>query len=87
MKTHHKCKDGKKIAIKDMTTSHLQATIKILQKIAKEGIRLRDGGGSDGDYWYEETYLSEEQSLKYLGVKYYQDELNSRITIQKQQTK
>jgi hypothetical protein len=75
----HKCKDGKIVDIRGvskdypkMDDNHLINTIKYIQKRAKEGIRIREDGGSDADsFWYEEDFLIGKKALKHLHYKKY----------------
>ena len=58
----HKTKDGKKIKLADLETSHLENIIKWIERKSKEGLTVRMGGGLCAeDMWYdEETYYGEE---------------------------
>jgi len=56
----HRMKDGTEIAISDMTDSHLDNTISLIERRAKEGVKLSHGGGSEPvDFWYDEKTVIE----------------------------
>ncbi len=54
----HVTKDGVTIRIQDMGDTHLQNTIRLIERRAKEGLVVRSGGGyGPDDFWYEEEIL------------------------------
>jgi len=75
----HKTKDGKKINISDLETSHLQNIVNLIKRKSKEGLTIRMGGGYEAsDMWYdEETYYGRE-AKKQMNYKAYKDELKNR---------
>jgi hypothetical protein len=77
----HKTKDGKKIKLSDLETSHLENILKLIERKAKEGLIVRMGGGSCAeDMWYhEETYYGEEAKSQ-LNFLDYKDELQRRVS-------
>lgn len=78
----HITKDGKKIKLCDMTDSHLAATISLFERLAKEGVTVRIGGGGScaEDMWYDEYTLYGEEALERLGYANYVKERDRRIT-------
>jgi len=84
MRTHHITKDGRSIAIKDLTTKHLINIISRIKRLADSGIivKYRYGGhGSTADeMWYDETieHLKGEKVLKYYDYDVYANELKYR---------
>lgn len=52
MKKYHTTKDGKKMLISDMETSHLNAMIKFIERKAEDGLMLVSGSPGDGDVEY-----------------------------------
>lgn len=77
----HTTKDGKKIKLRDMTDSHLAATIRLFERRAKEGVTVRMGGGSCAeDIWYDEDTLYDDEALEQLGYSDYIKERNRRIS-------
>ncbi len=77
----HKTKDGKKIKLADLETSHLENILKCIERKAKEGFTVKMGGGSCAeDMWYdEETYYGEEAKNQ-LNFSDYKAELERRIS-------
>lgn len=81
MKTH-RSKDGTVLRLDQMEDSHLINTIKYFKRRAKEGITIRQGGGSCfEDIWYD-TYkeYGEEAEIR-LGLSYYIKEAKRRNLI------
>lgn len=62
MTKYHTTKDGIKIKIKDLETSHLLNIINLIEKMSKNGYTVIDGGGTCAeDMWFDsETYYGEE---------------------------
>lgn len=77
----HKTKDGKKIKLCDLETSHLENIIRWIERKAKEGLTVSIGGGSTAeDMWYEEdTYYGKEVKRK-LNFSDYKNELKRRVS-------
>ena len=78
---YHKTKDGRKIKLSDLETSHLENIIKWIERKAKEGLTVRMGGGSTAeDMWYdEETYYGED-AKRQLNFSDYKDEFERRVS-------
>ena len=77
--TTHITKTGKRIKLRDMTDSHLAATIKMLERRAKEGVIISVGGGGDGDdMFYDEYTIYGIEALDQLGYDDYTNELKRR---------
>lgn len=81
----HKCKDGRIVDIRGisneypkMDDQHLLNTINYIKKRAKEGIMIRQGGGSDTDFWYDEDILFGKEAKKHLNYKKYKKEAIKR---------
>ena len=76
----HTTKDGTKIKLRDMTDSHLDATIRLMERKASEGITVCMGGGSCPDeFWYDEERLYGEAALEHMGYADYVKERDRRI--------
>lgn len=76
---YHKDKYGNRTPIKDLKTDHLKNIIRLNERMAKEGITVREGGGScPDDYWYDEYELLGEEALEHLNHQAYVKELSSR---------
>ena len=77
----HTTKDGTKIKLCDMTDSHLAATIRLMERKAREGIVVIDGGGSGpDDFWYDEDLLHGNDALEHMGYYDYVAERDRRIS-------
>lgn len=77
----HRMRDGTHICVKDMTDSHLKATIRLLERKAIEGVVVRSGGGSCAeDFWYDEELLFGQDALDKLNFQAYIDEFKRRQT-------
>ena len=77
----HKTKDGRKIKLADLETSHLKNIIKWIERRAKEGLTVRMGGGSCAEeMWYEEEILYGEEAKSVLNYSDYKTELERRIS-------
>ena len=77
----HTTNDGAKIKLCDMTDSHLAATIRLMERKAREGIVVRDGGGSGpDDFWYDEDHLHGKDALEHMGYADYIKERDRRIS-------
>lgn len=82
----HKCKDGRIVDIRGisdkypkMDDQHLLNTINYIKRRAKEGVMVREGGGSDADsFWYDEDVLFGKEVKKYLQYKKYKKEAIKR---------
>jgi hypothetical protein len=78
----HKTKDGRKIKLEDLETSHLENILKWIERKAKEGLTVRMGGGSCAeDIWYDEDTYYGEKAKRQLNFYDYQSELNKRQAI------
>lgn len=77
----HITKNGDKIALSKLEDSHLQNIINLLQRKAKEGVKVRYGGGTTADdIWYDEDMLYGEEALKHLHYGEYVAEQKRRLT-------
>ena len=77
----HITKNGDKIALSKLEDSHLQNIINLLQRKAKEGVKVRYGGGTTADdIWYDEDMLYGEEALKKLHYYEYLAEQKRRRT-------
>jgi methylmalonyl-CoA mutase cobalamin-binding subunit len=78
---YHTTKSGKKILLSDLELSHLKNIIKLIEKKAKEGLKIIMGGGSiyEGDIWYDEETYYGEKCKNELGYYFYVKELKSRL--------
>lgn len=74
----HKTKDGQCIEISDMSDGHLINTCRLIMRKATEGICIREGCVSDGDFYYDEVTLYDGDALKEMGYEYYAAELEKR---------
>jgi len=74
----HVTRDGEKIPLNQLETSHLKNIIALQKRLAVEGVLYRDGGGSWPDFWYEEDELYGEEALKFMKHELYLKELESR---------
>jgi hypothetical protein len=78
----HTTKNGDQIALSKLEDSHLQNIINFLQRKAKEGVRVRHGGGTTADdIWYDEDMLYGEEALKHLHYGEYIAEQKRRPTM------
>jgi hypothetical protein len=76
----HKTKNGEKIKICDLETSHLKNIINLIERKSKEGITIRMGGGSTAeDMWYDEEEIYGEDVKIELNFYDYEKELKIRI--------
>jgi hypothetical protein len=75
----HTTKDGKRIKISDMETSHLENMVRFIEAKAKNGFVVTNGGGSCAeDIWMDvETYYGKDVK-KMLNYKSYKEELDKR---------
>ena len=77
----HVTKDGEKIKLCKMTDSHLDATIRLFERRAKEGITVRTGGSCAEDMFYDEDTLYGEDALEALEYDEYVKERDRRISV------
>jgi len=76
---YHITKDKQKIPIEKLETNHLINIIKLIEKKAKEGIKIQNGGGTTAeDMWYDEYKVYGQKVYALLNYKKYTDELNKR---------
>lgn len=79
MKKYHTTKDGKKMLISDMETSHLNAMVKFIERKAEEGVTMVYGsayGICNQDCDVEQIFGSD--VLDQFGYRSYLKELKSR---------
>jgi hypothetical protein len=76
---YHITRDGRKIKMCDLETSHLENIIKWIKRKSKEGLLLRMGGGATAeDMWYDEYVLFGKDAKEQLNYKQYKSELKRR---------
>lgn len=77
---YHKTKDGKKIKLSDLETSHLENIIKWIERKSVDGLTvIYSGGGFDAeDMWLDEETFFGEKAKKELNFYDYVLELNRR---------
>ena len=75
----HKTKNGEKIKLTDLKTTHLENIIKWIKRKAKEGITVRVGGGTTADNIRHDeiTYFGKE-AKRQLNFSDYKSELKRR---------
>ena len=67
------------IPYKKLELSHLQNIIKWIEKRAKDGWIVRNGGGTcPDDFWYDEEEISGDEVKEYFGYETLKEELNAR---------
>jgi len=77
----HETKDGRKIKLADLETSHLENILKWIERKAKEGLTVRMGGGSTAeDIWYDEETCYGEDAKRQLNFYDYEAELERRVS-------
>ncbi len=75
----HKDKNGNTTKINDLTTGHLKNIIRLIRRKAKEGVTIRDGGGSEpDDMWYTEETIRGDEVLRHMHHEMYAAELTKR---------
>ena len=77
----HRTKDGRKIKLANLETSHLENIIKWIERKSKEGLTVRMGGGSTAEdiWYYEKTYYGED-AKRQLNFSDYKAELERRVS-------
>lgn len=76
----HRTREGKRIPLSELETSHIEAIIRLHKRKAIEGAKIRQGGGSDPDsFWYEERTVYGDEALKALHHGKYVEELQRRL--------
>lgn len=79
MKGYHETADGKLIALKDLTDDHLDNIIAMIERKAKEGIKVFSGGGHDiEEMWAEIEELSGKEVFDHFGYEKYKKEKRRR---------
>lgn len=79
MKKYHITKDGRKIALTDLSDTHLNNIIAFIERKATTGITVLSGGGwSHEDYWFDEDEIVGDEVLKLFGYNAYIAERNRR---------
>ncbi len=76
----HKDKAGNLTAVEDLKDSHLWNIIKYIERKAKKGVYVFDGGGHDSeDIWYYEDTIYGEEALFVLDYEQYTQEWLKRF--------
>jgi hypothetical protein len=77
----HKTRDGEKIKLADLETSHLKNILNWIERKSKEGFTVRIGGGVGGeDIWYDEKTYYGEEAKRQLNFSDYKAELERRVS-------
>lgn len=80
----HKTKDGKLIDLKDLELDHLNNIINWIERKAKEGLFIKEGGGHDAEeMWYDEYTIYGQEVKNRFSYNSYKKELESRIGVEK----
>lgn len=80
----HTTRQGIKIPLDKMSNSHLLNTVALIQRRAKEGLTLREGGGTGPeDFWCAETNISGDDVLEHLHYDKYVAEARCRGILDK----
>lgn len=77
---YHETADGKLIKLKNLTDAHLANIIKMIERMAKEGVDIVFGGGH-GDYeemWADVEYLHGERVFEHFKYDKYKKEQRRR---------
>jgi predicted MPP superfamily phosphohydrolase len=74
----HRTRDGKRIPVSQMTDAHLRNMIKLIERKAKEGIKLVTGDMIDGDPEYEVEEIFGAAVLRLMKHAIYAAELKRR---------
>ena len=82
----HRTKDGKNIKLADLEFSHLENILKLIERKAKEGVTVKNGGGGPTaeDMWYDEETYYGKKAKRLLNFYDYKTEFKSREKIKKQ---
>lgn len=71
----HTTRMGTNIRIDAMEDSHLINTMAFFKRRAKEGVHVREGGGSSpDDFWYDEHVVYGEEALEHLNFRAFEEE-------------
>jgi capsule polysaccharide export protein KpsE/RkpR len=81
---YHKTKDGRKIKLSQLETEHLRNIITRIERVARQGLLVRSGGGScSEDIWYDEEIIRGKEALEKLNYDVYIKELYRRKELKK----
>lgn len=81
---YHKTKDGRKIKLSELETDHLRNIITRIERVARQGLLVRFGGGScSGDMWYDEEIIYGKKVRQELNYDIYIKELYKRKELKK----
>jgi len=77
---YHKTKDGQLIKLKDLTDNHLDNIIKMIERMAKEGINVSTGtfGNCSVDMGNNEKWLYGKEALREMNYSIYINEYKKR---------
>jgi len=77
--SYHKDKNGKLTLLTELTNSHLWNIIKYIELRAKEGVKIRFGGGTCVEsFWYDEQIVYGKEALEHLNYEKYSTEQERR---------
>jgi hypothetical protein len=84
MNKEHTTRDGTKMLISEMSDSHLRNTIKLLERVAKQGVEVvTESGGFDlEDIWFITEIRYGQDVLDLLNYAAYMAEADRRATLE-----
>ena len=84
--TYHTTKDGEEIPLDKLSDSHLTNILRMMERRAAEGIKIRSGGGGPdcSDMWYDEEHLKGNDALEEMNYFDYLGEYSRRLKEEEQ---